>query len=113
MSPSRRVPRRFPWQEEGYVAFGLFTHRLMVALRSAIERQLEIVGEALNQLSKVDPSVTVGLPDVPRVVAFRNRLIHGYADIDHRLVWSIARDELPILRDAVEQLLRTFGDDVL
>ena len=41
-------------------------------LRSAVERQLEIVGEALNQLSKADPRIAAGIPDLRRVVAFRD-----------------------------------------
>jgi uncharacterized protein with HEPN domain len=48
-------------------------------LRSAVERQLEIIGEALNQLSKADPQIADKIPDLRRVVALRNILIHGYA----------------------------------
>ncbi|WP_217696709.1 DUF86 domain-containing protein [Mycobacterium sp. GA-1841] len=48
-------------------------------LRSAVERQLEVVGEALNQLSKVDKKLSAQIPELARIVAFRNILIHGYA----------------------------------
>ena len=41
-----------------------------------------------------------------RVIAFRNILIHGYADVDHRLVWDIVQTKLPVLRDEVEALLK-------
>ncbi len=56
-------------------------------LRSAVERQFEIVGEALNRLSQTDPTVAAQIGDLPRIVAFRNVLIHGYATIDDAIVW--------------------------
>jgi uncharacterized protein with HEPN domain len=74
-------------------------------LRSAIERQFEIIGEALNQLSKVDPDVVAAISEHRRIIAFRNILIHGYAEIDHRLVWGILEGKLPDLHRQVEALL--------
>lgn len=79
-------------------------------LRSAVERQFEIIGEALNQLSKLEPALAARIPDTPRAVGFRNRLIHGYMDVDYPLVWSIAHEELPPLRDAIQSLLQGLGE---
>jgi uncharacterized protein with HEPN domain len=74
-------------------------------LRSAVERQLEIIGEALNQLSKADPRTASGIPDLRRVVAFRNILVHGYAIVDNALVWQLLSERLPELERVVRALL--------
>jgi len=74
-------------------------------LRSAIERQFEIVGEALNQLSKIDAGTAAGIHEYRHIIAFRNILIHGYAEIDHRLVWGMLEGKLPALRQQIINLL--------
>ncbi|MBB3662013.1 uncharacterized protein with HEPN domain [Prauserella sediminis] len=74
-------------------------------LRSAVERQLEIIGEALNQLSKVDSELAAQVPDLGRIVAFRNILIHGYAAVDDALVWQVLTDRLPDLTAVIRRLL--------
>ena len=79
-------------------------------LRSAVERQLGIVGEALNKLTKVDPITAAELDELPRIVGFRNVLVHGYATVDNHLVWRIIEDHLPALLDRLEELLPTQGE---
>lgn len=74
-------------------------------LRSAIERQFEIIGEALNKISRVDTDVADRIPDLPRIVAFRNIRIHGYATVDNRLVWGVSETNLGPLRAALDKLL--------
>lgn len=76
-------------------------------LRSAVERQFEIIGEAVNRLSKIDPAIVAGLPDTPRIVAFRNILIHGYDIVDNRVVWDVVRNNLTPLNASVVSLLNT------
>jgi len=73
-------------------------------LRSAVERQFEIVGEALNKMSKVDPQTAGQIPDLRRVVAFRNILAHGYAVVDDEIVWQLATQRLPELAKVVASL---------
>lgn len=74
-------------------------------LRSAVERQFEIIGEALSQLSKSDPEITQAIPDYRRIVAFRNILIHGYATIRHETVWGVVQSDLPALSQHIRALL--------
>jgi uncharacterized protein with HEPN domain len=76
-----------------------------VMLRSAVERQFEIIGEALAQLTQRDPEVAAQIGDRRRIIDFRNILIHGYADIDDRLVWDILETKLPILSREIDALL--------
>lgn len=78
-------------------------------LRSAVERQLEIVGEALNQLRKSAPGAAAQIPDLPRAVALRNVLIHAYATVDDRLVWGVVEQHLPALHEAIRTLLQAHG----
>jgi uncharacterized protein with HEPN domain len=76
-------------------------------LRAAVERQFEIIGEAFTGLRRFDPALAHQLPDLPQIVAFRNVLIHGYASINHQIVWDAIRDDLPRLQATLTQLLGT------
>jgi uncharacterized protein with HEPN domain len=78
-----------------------------VLLRSAVERQFEIIGEAINRLSKIDNSVVATLPEAPRIVAFRNILIHGYDVVDNHVVWDVVQQNLVPLHTQVVSLLST------
>ena len=74
-------------------------------LRSRVERQFEIIGEAVNRLSKIDPTIAEGLPNTPQVIAFRNILIHGYDVVDNHVVWDIVQCKLQPLHECVLSLL--------
>ena len=74
-------------------------------LRSAVERQFEIIGESLSLLRKLDAATAAKIPELPRIVAFRNILIHGYATVDDQVVWGVVEGSLPQLRDALRKLL--------
>uniref|UniRef100_A0A831X8P9 DUF86 domain-containing protein n=1 Tax=Thermorudis peleae TaxID=1382356 RepID=A0A831X8P9_9BACT len=74
-------------------------------LRSAVERQFEIIGEALARLARLDETLASRISEYRRIIAFRNILIHGYADVDHHIVWDIIESKLPTLRREVTTLL--------
>lgn len=74
-------------------------------LSSGVERQFEIIGEALTRLARLDANLAERITEYRRIIAFRNILIHGYAEIDRRLVWDIVESKLPTLRTEVESLL--------
>jgi len=66
-------------------------------LRLAVERAFAIIGEALAQLARVDAALAKKITDFRSIVAFRNILVHAYAQIDDRLVWDIVQAKLPVL----------------
>jgi uncharacterized protein with HEPN domain len=76
-----------------------------ILLRSAVERQFEIVGEAMNRLLKLDAGTATNIPDHRAIIAFRNRLIHGYNEIDYEVVWEAIQASLPNLLATVKELL--------
>lgn len=79
-------------------------------LRSAVERQCEIIGEALNKLRQVAPDLAADIADLARIVAFRNVLVHGYSSIDDRLVWEIATERSAPLVETLSRLLAEHAD---
>jgi uncharacterized protein with HEPN domain len=80
-------------------------------LRSAVERQFITIGEALSQLLRLEPSLANSISNARRIIAFRNILVHGYADIAHDIVWSALQTDMLVLEDEVDELLRTMGKD--
>jgi uncharacterized protein with HEPN domain len=106
-------PRAFLWDvRESALAIQAFISGMDVAAyganamaQAAVERKFEIIGEALNQLTKVDATLAARIPDLPQIVAFRNQLIHGYATVNVGTVWNIAQNALPTLLAAVQSLL--------
>jgi uncharacterized protein with HEPN domain len=81
-------------------------------LRSAVERQFEIIGEALAQLARLNEDLASRISEHRRIIAFRNILIHGYApappapsSMDSRIVWDVVQTRLPALRREVAELM--------
>jgi len=80
-------------------------YRQDALLRSAIERQFEIVGEALNQAIRLQPGLANQISHSNRIIAFRNRLIHAYASVANEVVWDVLNSYLPRLQEEVRKLL--------
>jgi uncharacterized protein with HEPN domain len=79
--------------------------------QSAVERQLEIAGDALGQIRKFDPDLFKRIPDGDLIVGFRNVLAHGYAVLDHRIVHEAAATKALDLLTTLERLLAEFPEE--
>ena len=75
-------------------------------LRAGVERQFEIVGEALSQLRRHSPELAAHIREHEKIIGFRNILIHGYAVVEDEVVWSAASEKLPLLLEDVAALLK-------
>src|SRR5260370_30006320 len=64
-------------------------------LRSAVERQFILIGEALSRLEKLDPTIARQIADYRKIIGFRNVLVHGYEMIDDSIVWNTVQHHLP------------------
>ncbi len=74
-------------------------------VRSAVEREFTIVGEAVNALSRIDPGLSARKASARKIVGFRNMLVHDYPAIVDSVVWAIARNDAPLLRADCAALL--------
>lgn len=113
----QRDPRAYLWDvQQAGLAIQSFTlgmdgvaYASSPLVQAAVERKFEIIGEALNQLSRQDPALASRIPDVAQIVAFRNQLIHGYAKVSVSTVWGIVQTALPGLLGVVDQLMAEAG----
>jgi len=73
-------------------------------LRRAVERELEIIGEAMNRIEKLDSSINIS--SKKQIISMRNRVIHGYDKIDNEIIWGTIIKHLPYLKIDIENLLK-------
>jgi len=71
--------------------------------RKAIERNIEIIGEAMKRILEIDPDIFIS--DSRKIVDTRNRIIHGYNSISADVIWLILTRDLPVLEEEVKDLL--------
>ncbi|MEX8548128.1 MAG: DUF86 domain-containing protein [Mucilaginibacter sp.] len=71
--------------------------------RRAVERELEIIGEAVNKLLKINPSIEISYARM--IVDLRNKVIHAYDNVNDIVIWNVVVNHLPVLQAEVEMLL--------
>ena len=78
-------------------------------LKSAVERQFEIIGEAMNRLRRTDQQTLDQISDHRRIIGFRNILAHGYDVVSNEIVWDIVQNRLTVLRQEIDQIKQDVG----
>lgn len=71
--------------------------------RRAVERELEIIGESMNKLLKINPIIQISFSRI--IVDLRNKVIHAYDTIDNELIWKIIMKDIPVLKAEAEVLI--------
>ena len=75
-----------------------------IRTKRAVERNIEIIGEAMNRILKEDREIIIS--NSRKIVDIRNRIIHGYDSVSDEVMWGIVIRHLPILQKEVEKMLR-------
>ena len=75
------------------------------AFRSAVERELQIIGEALIHLEKTTPELAARIPEYQNIIGFRHVLVHGYDRLDPMTVWNVIETKLDGLSEKIRSLL--------
>lgn len=87
--------------EEDTIKFEIYERDLKT--KRAVERHIEIIGEAMNRILQVEPDIA--LSNTRQMVNTRNRIIHGYDTVSDEIIWSIVFQHLPLLKSEIENLL--------
>lgn len=82
---------------------GFAAYRTDLKTQRAVERNLEIIGEAMSRI--LAKNTSIHLSNARKIVDTRNRIIHGYDTVSDEVIWGIIHNHLPILKQEVEQLL--------
>ncbi|MFA6923245.1 MAG: HepT-like ribonuclease domain-containing protein [Bacteroidales bacterium] len=73
-------------------------------LKRAVEREFEIIGEAMSRIIKIEPAINIS--SISQIIGMRNRVIHGYDKIDDEIVWGTISRHLPGLKKEIKELLK-------
>jgi len=96
--------------EQALTGVGLASYAANRLVRSAVEREFIIVGEAMASLSRLSPQLFARVTHSRRIVDFRNQLTHQYSDVDDAVVWLIARHDAPVLHAECAALLKELDE---
>jgi uncharacterized protein with HEPN domain len=75
-----------------------------IRTKRAVERNIEIIGEAMNRILKKDETIIIS--NSKKIVEVRNRIIHGYDSVSDEIVWGIIIKHLPVLKNEIQPLLQ-------
>lgn len=82
-----------------------FEYKDNVMLKRAIERNLEIIGEAVNRILKKDPLFKNKISDTKAIIGLRNQVVHAYDNVSDEIIWSIVINHIPKLKREIEMML--------
>jgi uncharacterized protein with HEPN domain len=98
--------------ESALSGLDLAAYRTNRLVRSAVEREFIVIGEAVAVLSSVSPQTVAQITQARRIVDFRNQLTHAYATVDDAVVWLIAEHDIPVLQLECTALLTGDSSEV-
>lgn len=82
-----------------------FKYRQNIILKRAIERNLEIIGEAINRILKHDSTFAQNITNAKAIIGLRNQIIHAYDNISDESIWAILINHLPKLKIEIDELI--------
>jgi len=90
-----------------------FKYKNNLMLKRAVERNLEIIGEAVNRIITRDHTFTEKITSARAIVGLRNQVIHAYDNISDENIWSILINHLPKLQQEVDELIKKNANNFL
>lgn len=80
-------------------------YALDIKTQSAVERQFEIIGEALNRIKNIDAELLTKIDNWREIIGFRNVIAHGYDVVENEIVWDSITKDIPLLLNQLARLL--------
>jgi uncharacterized protein with HEPN domain len=80
------------------------------SLQDMIIRRIEIIGEAVNRIKKIDKTIYEMIDESDKIICFRNVITHGYDIVDDDITWSISNEKIPILKESIRRIKEHLTD---